>query len=62
MKEKYPDYESALNIRDVLSLDERRQNLCRKFAIKNIKCDKMETYFEDNFKSHTMKTRHPEPF
>ena len=36
------------------------ENLSRKFAIKNLNCDKIKTYFQDNLKTHIMKTRHPE--
>ena len=60
LKGKFQNYQNALNRLELLSLDERRQNLSRKFAIKNLNCDKMETYFQDNLKTHIMKTRHPE--
>ena len=57
MKNKYTNYQTTLNKIELLTLDERRENICKSFAKKNINCDKIKHNFEENPKTHIMKTR-----
>ena len=44
------------------TLDERREQLCLKFARKSAKHPKFKHVFPRNLKSHNMNTRNPESF
>ena len=52
------NYEDALIMADLESLENRREMLCQKFAEKALKNDKTK----DREKVHCMKTRHEEQF
>ena len=58
----YISYEKALNKLDIEKLDERRENLCLRFALKSSKNPKCKSMFPINEKDHTMKTRKNEKF
>ena len=60
MRGKYISYEQALADLGILSLDERRENLCLNFARKCLKNDKSKHMFPMNEKEHEMKTRNHE--
>ena len=60
LKHEYIDYQHALNRLDMISLEERRENLCKHFAHKNVNNAVMKAHFESNLKTHIMKTRNPE--
>ena len=62
LKEKYKSYDQALNVLDIETLDERREGLCLKFAIKSSKHEKTSKMFPINIKKHDMDTRNPEKF
>jgi hypothetical protein len=62
LKEKYKSYDQALNVLDIETLDERREGLCRKFAIRSSKHEKTSKIFPINIKKHHMDTRNPEKF
>ena len=49
-----------MNKHELLTIEESRENNSRKFAKKNVKCEKIKHYFEENPKTHIMKTRHSE--
>ena len=58
----YSGYEQALAELGILSLDERRENLCRNFARKCLKNNKAKHMFPTNENQHGMKTRNYEEF
>ena len=58
----YKGYLHSLNILDLPTLSDRRHYLCTKFALKNVKNDKMQQFFVKNDKTHNMNTRFPETF
>ena len=60
--ERYRNYKQALIDLDLETLDERRQNLCLRFAIKSSKHEKTSKMFPLNEKGHRIKTRKPEKF
>ena len=60
--EKYKSYDQALNVLDIETLDERREGLCLKFAIKSSKHEKTSKMFPINIKKLDMDTRNPEQF
>ena len=62
LKEKYLSYENALEVLDLETLSDRRENLCEKFAKKCLKNGNMSKYFQKNEKKHLMETRHPNRF
>ena len=62
LKEKYQGYKNALKKLDLLTLDERREELCLQFAIKCTKNPKTVEMFPRNLKKHIMQTRNPETF
>ena len=57
--DRYRSYKNALCIRDIETLNDRRQNLCLNFALKTLKHPKMKKMFPLNDKSHNMGTRKP---
>ena len=60
--QKYKGYRNALNILNLESLEERRENLCLRFARKCIRNDKTKDMFPLNRKAHNMKTRNFEKY
>ena len=56
---KYRGYRNALNLE---TLEERRENLCLRFAKKCVRNDKTKSMFPLNKKAHIMKTRDFEKF
>ena len=60
LKNKYENYEKALNIIDLEYLSDRRTKLCKDFAQKAAKNGSIE--FPLNIKSHTMNTRNQKRF
>ena len=62
LKEKYQNYENALNILELDTLKDRREILCLAFAQKCLKNKKMKHFFPPNTKDHDMKTRDPNHF
>ena len=62
LQEKYKNYENALNLLDLESLDDRRKKLCYTFAKKCVNNEKTKHYFEHNKKCHQMKLRTTQPF
>ena len=59
---KYQSYKKALDVLDLETLDERRKNLCLKFAQKCAANEKTKHMFPLNIKVHTMETRKGEKF
>ena len=57
LREKYINYESALTILNIDTLESRRNDLCLKFAQKGIENGKLSDLFPENDKKHLMKTR-----
>ena len=55
----YNDYENALDILGLESLEERRNKLCSKFALKSAKHTKHKNWFKPNLK--TINTRGKKP-
>ena len=62
VKEKYKDYQNALNILDLEELKDRREKLSLHFAQKCLRNNKMKHLFPPNNKNHQMKTRKAEHF
>ena len=62
LKEKYINYENALNYLDLPTLKERRDQLCLSFARKCLSNIKMKSLFPPNNRTHTMDPRKIEPF
>ena len=60
--QKYTNYENSLSKLDILSLSERREQLCLQFALKCTKNPKTKHMFPENFKRHEMKTRNREKY
>ena len=60
--DSYKSYEAALNILDIQTLTERRDQLCLNFAIKSSKHPKTKHMFPLNDANHNMMTRKPEKF
>ena len=57
MKDSFRNYENALNLLDLESLEDQRDFLCLSFAKKCLKNKKMKSLFNLNKKMHKMKTR-----
>ena len=55
LKEKYKNYENALNLLDLHSLEERRKTMCLKFAKNGIKNKTLNDLFPINGEMHQMK-------
>ena len=62
LKDSYRTYENALNALELDNLEIRRENLCKDFAKKCLKNDKMKHLFPKNPKNHPMVTRFKENF
>ena len=58
-QQDYSSYSSACAAANLLTLDERRQNLCKKFAVKAVKNEKHTKWFKVNSKAK--KTRQNQP-
>ena len=63
LQEKYKDYENTLLKLNLVSLENRRQDLCLKFANSGIKYETLNDLFPTSMKEHNMKkTRNPEVY
>ena len=62
MKGSYRNYENALNVMDLSTLEERRKDLLLTFAQKCLKNPKMKNLFPPNNRTHIMTPRHYEHF
>ena len=62
LQENYKSYELALEVLDLESLKERRENLCLQFAKKCLGHEKMKNMFQTNKKTHYMETRFAENY
>ena len=62
LKDKYKGYEDGLAKLGLESLKERRNEMCKNFAIKCTNNEKLRHMFPLNEKHHTMKTRNNEKF
>ena len=62
MKNSYNNYEDALKILKMESLEDRRVRLCLKFAKNCLKNEKMKKLFPLAQNNHSMKTRSTEKF
>ena len=62
LKERYKNYENALMILNLDSLEIRRNQLNLKFAQSGIKNDKLKDLFPINDKHHKMQTRNTEHY
>ena len=60
--ERYRNYEQALTELDLETLNERRENLCLRFALKSSQHEKTSNMFPLNTKCHKIKTRKPDKF
>ena len=60
--DNYKGYEDALGKLKLVSLEERRKQMCLKFAKQCIKLDKMKGLFPKNKSFHTMQKRAPEHY
>ena len=58
--ESYNGYEDALKKLGLVTLEERREQMCLKFAKECLKLDKMKILFPRNESSHSMLKRNPE--
>ena len=59
---RYTNYSDALTKLNLQTLDERRENLCLKFAKKCLIVDKFKKMFPLNVNSHNMKKRNHERY
>ena len=57
MGNKYKSYRNALNFLNLENLNERRKNLCLKFAQRSSKHQKLKEMFPLKAKQHKMNTR-----
>ena len=62
LREKFEDYENALLLLNLDTLESRRQELILKFAQKGIKSRKLDDLFPENDKTHIMKKRTTEKY
>ena len=62
LKDNYINYQNALNILELDTLKERRDQLCLQFAKKCLSNEKMKNLFPPNNRSHMMKPRNYENF
>ena len=62
LKNNYTNYDEALSILKLESLNDRRSKLCLKFAKNCLKHEKMKKLFPLTSKSHLMNTRLTEKF
>ena len=59
---KYLGYENSLAKLDMISLKDRREQLCLSFAEKCVRNPKTQNMFPENKKIHSMETRNPEHY
>ena len=59
---RYKDYENGLKMIGLETLEQRRINLCRKFALKSLKHEKTKSMFPLRKNEHGMKKRKDEKF
>ena len=57
LRGRYKGYEDALDQLGLVTLNERREQMCLKFAKECLKLDKMKSFFPRNYKSHAMEIR-----
>ena len=62
LKERYKNYENALIILNLETLENRRKKLCRKFANNGIMNNTLKDLFPLNKKKHKMNNRHQEKY
>ena len=62
LNKKYENYEQALNTLYLQKLEDRRKQLCEKFAKSCLKNEKMKHLFPQNEKTHTMQIRNTNKF
>ena len=66
LKNEYTDeenaYENALLLLNIQSLEQRRNELCLRFAKNGIKNKTLDDFFPENVSNHPMTTRNHEPF
>ena len=62
LQENYKDYENALLKLNLVTLENRRQELCLKFAKSCIKYEKLNNLFPIIKNEHTMNKRNPEVY
>ena len=62
LKNNYKNYENALEMLDLDSLQERRRKQCLKFAKDCLKNEKMKKLFPLNVQNRELKTRHKETY
>ena len=60
--DKFNGYQKSLNILQLDTLKNRRENLCLNFAQKCLKNPKTKDMFPENNKAHKMLTRNQEKF
>ena len=60
--DSYRGYEDALKRQGLVTLEERREQMCLKFAKQCLKLDKMKQFFPINKNSHVMEIRNSEFF
>ena len=59
---QYKDYQSGLNYLQLDKLDDRRQHLCHRFALKCLTNEKTRNMFPLSKKKHIMKMRNSEKY
>ena len=62
MGNKYKDYQSALNYLQLDKLYDRREELCKRFALKCQKNEKTKNMFPMARKEHVMQLRNSEKY
>ena len=62
LNESYKNYQNALNILETESSENRRENLCLRFAKNSLKNEKIKSQFPFNNKVHIMSTRNQQQF
>ena len=62
ISDSYRGYRKSLDILQIDSLKDRREQLCLNFAKKCIQNPKTKEMFPENFKAHQMLTRKPDRF
>ena len=58
----YISYKKSLLKLNILSLSERREELCLQFALKCLKNPRTQNMFPENQKTHKMETRNKEKY
>ena len=62
LQERFLGYKHALKILELDTLENRRKDLCLKFALKCTQNKKVQDMFPKSTKKHQMKTRNPEKY